>query len=82
MLDFSSLAILHLEAYVLRMGIVSILVLLENGEEGVGGGEISIDGIVVLLSYLISFALYAGIGLALVWMILTLWGKVFNRKAK
>lgn len=64
------------------MGIVSILVLLENGEEGVGGGEISIDGIVVLLSYLISFALYAGIGLALVWMILTLWGKVFNRKAK
>jgi hypothetical protein len=82
LLDFSSLAILHLEAYVLRMGIVSILVLLENGEEGVGGGEISIDGIVVLLSYLISFALYAGIGLALVWMILTLWGKVFNRKAK
>ena len=64
------------------MGIVSTLVLLENGEEGVGGGEISIDGIVVLLSYLISFALYAGIGLALVWMILTLWGKVFNRKAK
>ena len=53
-----------------------IVVALENGEEGTGGGEISIDGIVVLLSYLISFALYAAIGLALLWMIATLWAKV------